>query len=254
MAGAPRRPIVGGNWKCNPESVEAVNALVGAFNGSADVLGRVDVVVFPSAIHVGSVKVGLEDAFAVGAQNVARTGAGAFTGEMTAEMARDMGCTWTLVGHSERRHLFGETIEHTKEKVARAQAAGLGVVLCIGELLEEREAGKTIEVCEAQLNDVLPTVTDWSRFVIAYEPVWAIGTGVVATKDQAQEAHQAIREFVKAKCGDAVGDQVRIQYGGSVSEANCGALMAQEDIDGFLVGGASLKPGFMRIVTTAAGE
>lgn len=250
-----RRPIIGGNWKCNPEKLEVVHSLVSAFNEiDAENLGKLDLVIFPSALHASTLKSSLKDGIAVGAQNAGTKGCGAFTGEWSAEMAREVGCSWVLVGHSERRHIFSESIEDTVTKVERAQEAGLGVILCIGELLEEREAGRTVDVCTAQLAPVLPKVNNWSSFVIAYEPVWAIGTGVVATKEQAQEAHQALRDVVREARGVEAAGAVRIQYGGSVTPENCSGLISQADIDGFLVGGASLKPTFGVIVETVAGN
>mmetsp|Transcript_73849 Transcript_73849/g.135176 ORF Transcript_73849/g.135176 Transcript_73849/m.135176 type:complete len:254 (-) Transcript_73849:79-840(-) len=241
-----RRPIVGGNWKCNPVDISTVVSLADAF--SEIDTPNIDVIIFPSAIHIAPARDKLKDTIAVGAQNIHVGGCGAFTGEMAVQMAKGAGCSWILVGHSERRHAFGETVEQTVQKVERAQEAGMGVVFCIGELLEEREAGKTLEVCQAQLAPVLPKVTDWQKFVIAYEPVWAIGTGVVATKAQAQEAHEAVRELIKEAVTEEAAATVRIQYGGSVTPENASDLISQPDIDGFLVGGASLKPTFTRIM------
>lgn len=253
-----RKPIVGGNWKCNPSSRQSLVDLNAAFGAIAPDIagpsGRVELVIFPSTIHVPACRAGLPGHVDVGVQNASRAECGAFTGEITAGMAGDIGCAWALVGHSERRHKYGETIDDTLAKVEQIQRAGLGVILCIGELLEEREACRTMEVCMAQLGPILPKVADFGRFVIAYEPVWAIGSGVVATRDQAQEVHSAIRDEIRRLCGDAAANAIRIQYGGSVSPENCAGLIAQPDIDGFLVGGASLKPSFVKIVETAAGE
>jgi len=251
-----RLPIIGGNWKCNPDKREVVESLVGAFNEGLEGVSpeQCQVVIFPSALHAGMVRSTIKDTVDVGAQNVSKTKCGAFTGEWSSEMLKDMGCQWVLIGHSERRHMMGETIEDTVTKVERAEAAGLGIVFCIGELLEDREAGRTLEVCCAQMAPVLSKVTAWDRFVVAYEPVWAIGTGVVATKDQAQEAHQAVRDFIREKCGDTVANALRIQYGGSVTPENSPGLITQPDIDGFLVGGASLKPSFTRIIEAVLAE
>lgn len=184
----------------------------------------------------------------VGIQNISKTAMGAFTGETPAAVAKDAGYSWCLIGHSERRSLYGETIEDTVEKLKQAQEAGLKVMFCIGEQLAEREAGETDKVNQAQLEPVLGMVKDWETFVIAYEPVWAIGTGKVATPEQAQETQANIRSFVKEKCGADVADKVRIQYGGSASPDNIEGLASQPDIDGFLVGGASLKPGFVQMI------
>merc|ERR1719215_103870 len=150
----------------------------------------------------------------LGSQNVSKTGEGAFTGEVTAGQLVDFGVQWTLIGHSERRSKYGETDEDTALKVEKALAAGLKVILCIGELLEERESGKTDQVNERQLSACIPKITDWDRVVIAYEPVWAIGTGKVATPQQAQDTHKAIRKMVASAVSEDVANGVRILYGG----------------------------------------
>jgi len=165
-------------------------------------------------------------------------------------MAAEVGYGWTLIGHSERRARYGETDADTAEKCARALNGGLRVMLCIGESLDERERGVTDEVNRRQLSACIPYIRDWDRVVIAYEPVWAIGTGKVATPDQAQETHAAIRAFLASAVGPDVAAKTRIQYGGSASPGNCAELIAKPDIDGFLVGGASLKPEFMQMVAT----
>merc|ERR1719460_2264396 len=163
-------------------------------------------------------------------------------------MVKDMGFEWTLVGHSERRTRYGETDADCAEKVALCQQHGLKVMFCIGESLEEREKGVTDEVNARQLTAIIPKVKNWDGIVIAYEPVWAIGTGKVATPDQAQEAHAAIRAFLASAVGSDVAAKMRIQYGGSASPGNCGELISKPDIDGFLVGGASLKPAFTKMI------
>ena len=163
----------------------------------------------------------------------------------------DFGINWTLVGHSERRHtVAAESDELIAEKTKVALANGIKVILCIGELLEERESGKTMDVCKAQLQAVVNAVEekDWENIVIAYEPVWAIGTGKTATPEVAEETHAEIRAFMASAVSAAVAENVRIIYGGSVSTKNCADLIAKEDIDGFLVGGASLKPDFVQII------
>ena len=163
----------------------------------------------------------------------------------------DFGINWTLIGHSERRHTVAEeSDELIAEKTKIALANGVKVILCIGELLEDREAGKTMDVCKAQLQAVINVLEekDWENIVIAYEPVWAIGTGKVATPDQAEETHAQIRAFMASSVSPAVAENVRIVYGGSVNAKNCDNLISKEDIDGFLVGGASLKPEFVQII------
>ena len=163
-------------------------------------------------------------------------------------MIKDCGCEWVILGHSERRHVFGETDALIGDKVAFALESGLHLIPCIGEKLEEREAGKTEEVCFQQLKVIADKVSDWSRVVLAYEPVWAIGTGKTATPEQAQEVHAALRKWLAENVSPEVAASLRILYGGSVGAANCKELAACADIDGFLVGGASLKPDFVQII------
>lgn len=248
VAGGPRKKIVGGNWKSNPGTLAQVKELCGAFAPYAMDPTKMEIVIFTTAIHGATVMEAFKASpLEVGCQNVSKTAEGAFTGEWTATMAQEVGFGWTLIGHSERRSLYGETDADTAEKVAKCQACGMRVILCIGEKLEEREGGTTDKVNQRMLDACLPVIKDWDKIVIAYEPVWAIGTGKVATPEQAQETHANIRKYLRSKCGDAVADKVRIQYGGSVSPGNCADLIKQADIDGFLVGGASLKPDFPKV-------
>lgn len=180
----------------------------------------------------------------VSAQNVYDKPNGAYTGEISVSQLKDSGVNWTILGHSERRTLLGETDEVVASKTKFAVDGGLSVIWCCGESLQEREAGNTIAVIEKQLAALAAKVSadDWKKIVIAYEPIWAIGTGKVATTQQAQEAHEAIRKWLRANVNDAVADETRILYGGSVNGKNCKDLAKEKDIDGFLVGGASLKP------------
>jgi triosephosphate isomerase len=161
---------------------------------------------------------------------------------------KDSNITWAVLGHSERRVILQETDQFVANKTKAALDGGIGVILCCGETLEQREANKTMDVVLAQLKAVADVVKDWSKIVVAYEPVWAIGTGKVATTEQAQEVHKGIREWMGKALGEKTAGEVRIIYGGSVSEKNCRELAKQEDIDGFLVGGASLKPAFVDII------
>lgn len=248
-----RKPFVGGNWKSNG-TVSSITTLVHALvkDSSRWSANDVDVVLAPTTLHLGLVKSLLEPQFQLALQNISKFGPGAYTGEVAAEMAPDAGIHWALVGHSERRHKFGETHEDTAKKVAACQAAGVGVIFCIGELLEERKADKTLQVCQEQIEAVLAVIKDWSKVVVAYEPVWAIGTGVVATTEQAQEAHAAVRSLIADKVSQSVASQVRILYGGSVTPENCQELMKMPDVDGFLVGGASLKASFTDIIVAAS--
>merc|ERR1719463_611484 len=189
----------------------------------------------------------------VAAQNCSSTGAGAFTGEVNAAQVADAGLEWVLLGHSERRKLYGETEEMLGTKLSKAMEAGLKVIYCIGEQLEDREAGKTNDVIAQHMATVYacPNV-DYEKIVIAYEPVWAIGTGKVATPAQAQETQAFIRKYVAKNVSSAVAEALIIQYGGSVSPDNCEDLIKCPDIDGFLVGGASLKPTFVKIIQAAS--
>ena len=249
---ASRKPFVGGNWKCNgtvKSNADLAKALAGSLSQYTN---TVDVVVAPTAIHVAQAVNDLKGSGVhVAVQNVSKTKNGAFTGEISAEMAKDFGLDWTIIGHSERRHKYGETDADIAEKVALAEAAGLKVIFCIGELLEERKAGQTDEVCKRQMMAVIPVVKNWDNIVIAYEPVWAIGTGVVATPVEAQDAHAAVRSLLASAVSADVAAKTRILYGGSVTPENSAELYAKEDVDGFLVGGASLKPAFFDIVKTA---
>jgi len=221
---------------------------IAKFLAEADLDSNVDIVVgVPSCYIEYCVKV-LPSPVKVAAQNCYKVEKGAFTGELSTAMIKDCGANWVILGHSERRNVFGEDDKLIGEKVGYALQSGLSVIPCIGELLEEREAGTTNEVCFRQLKAIADNVTDWSRVVIAYEPVWAIGTGKTASPLQAQEVHEAIRNWLKDNVSAEVAESTRILYGGSVSAGNCRDLAAQPDIDGSLVGGASLKPDFIQII------
>jgi len=215
----------------------------------------VDVVVAPSALFVDAVAAAAPPGVAVALQDVhVAPGLGAYTGSHTVAQLAGGAVRWVLVGHSERRSLFAEADAASGAKAAAAAAAGLGVIFCVGESLAEREAGATMAVVARQLAAAaaaLPAAA-WPALVVAYEPVWAIGTGKVASTEQAQEAHAAIRAWIAEHVDKAAAAATRVIYGGSVTAANCGALSAQPDIDGFLVGGASLKPEFVDIVKAVA--
>ncbi|EZG72708.1 triosephosphate isomerase [Gregarina niphandrodes] len=242
-----RTAWVGGNWKCNG-TTESIKTLGEVFNGTSFDKKKLNVVIFPTAIHYSTARQALNEQYELGSQNVSKTKNGAFTGEVSAEMLKNMNVPWTLVGHSERRTLYHETDADTAVKTKIALEHGIEVCLCIGETLEEREAEKTNEVCSRQIDACVEAISDWNKVVIAYEPVWAIGTGKVASQQQAQDAHEAIRAHIAKKVSQEVADKVRIVYGGSVSDANCEGLIQMKDIDGFLVGGASLKPAFVDII------
>lgn len=239
--GSRAKFMVGGNWKCNG-TVDSVNQLVSELNDGS-VPNDVDIVVAPVAVHIPKVLESIKKPFVVGAQNCWTQGPGAYTGEVTADMLADLGVPWVIIGHSERRALCAETDDVVGVKSAYAIHAGLNVMACVGETLEQRDAGDLWKVLDTQMQSVKKHVQekDWDKLVIAYEPVWAIGTGRVATPEQAQEVHAHLRKWVTDNVSSETSDSLRILYGGSVKGDNAGTLASQEDIDGFLVGGASLK-------------
>lgn len=248
---ATRKKCIGGNWKSNPRTLADATALCGELAKTEFNKDKVEVIICCVTIHGDAVRASLGDCgIETGIQNISKTDCGAFTGEVTAGMAKEVGNNWALIGHSERRSLYGETIPETVEKLQKCLAAELKVMFCIGEQLEEREAGTTDAINRSQLEPALAVegITA-ENFVIAYEPVWAIGTGKVATPEQAQETCANVRALVKEVKGEDFGNAVRIQYGGSSSPDNIEGLASQPDIDGFLVGGASLKPTFAAMIT-----
>jgi len=211
-----------------------------------------EVVCAPPALYLAYVRDNLSSRIQVAGQNCYKVPKGAFTGDISPAMLDDVGARYVILGHSERRHVFGETDSLIGEKVKHALDAGLTVIACIGEKLDQREAGKTLEVNFAQLSSIAENVSNWEKVVIAYEPVWAIGTGVTATPEQAQEVHEKLREWLTKNVSMGVGRTTRIIYGGSVTASNCKQLGAKPDIDGFLVGGASLKKDFIDIIHARA--
>ncbi len=237
-----RKPLIAGNWKMNG-SCASVDALLRALSkGAASVTA--ELAVFPAFVFLERTRRLLASGtIAWGGQNLAPEPSGAFTGEVSAEMLRDFGCRYVLVGHSERRTLFGETNEWVAAKYQAALRAGLSPILCVGETLQEREQGLTYDVLRTQLNAILtlPTgVKSLEQAVIAYEPVWAIGTGLTAQPETAQEVHAKIRSWV-AEYDIKVAENLRILYGGSLKRDGAALLLAMPDIDGGLVGGASLN-------------
>jgi triosephosphate isomerase len=246
-----RIPVVVGNWKMNGSHREIATLVNGIVRGCAELEG-VEAGVCPPFPYLADVRDQLDNSpIRLGAQNCHWETKGAYTGEVSPAMLRDVGCAYVILGHSERRHGLGETDAMINRKLRAAIAAGLTPILCIGELLAEREAGQTLAVVERQLRGSLDGLSpdDIGRLILAYEPVWAIGTGKNATPEQAQEIHLAVRRLVERLAGRPVAQALRIQYGGSVKPDNIDALMAQPDLDGALVGGASLDAtGFCRIV------
>jgi triosephosphate isomerase len=251
-----RRPLVAANWKLNG-SREANARLLGGLLPRISDLGPVDVVICPPFVYLAELAAQLAaSGVQLGAQDVAVEESGAYTGEVSAAMLRDVGCRYVIVGHSERRSLYDEDDQQVAAKFAAALRHGLVPILCVGETLDERERGATLAVIERQLRAVLDQAGPAAvgAGLVAYEPVWAIGTGRTATPEQAQEVHAAIRGIIAA--GDArMAGLLRILYGGSVKGSNAASLFAMEDIDGGLIGGASLEAGeFLGICRAATGN
>jgi triosephosphate isomerase (TIM) len=238
-----RRKLIAGNWKMNTDRAAGVALAKGVAARAAEV-PNVDLLVCPPSVYLAPMAEALAGSkVALGAQNMYHEGNGAFTGEISAVMLLDVGAKYVILGHSERRHILGETDEAVNKKTLSALAWGLVPIVCVGELLAEREAGKTADVIRRQFEGSLATVTaaQIENLVIAYEPVWAIGTGKVATPEQAEEVHADLRSLLAKRYNDGSASRVRILYGGSVKPSNAGELLGQPNIDGALVGGASLK-------------
>jgi triosephosphate isomerase len=246
-----RIPVIAGNWKLNNNREESVE-LVSRLKEMISDVEQVEVVVAPPYTALCSVADVIKGSnIFLSAQNTFWEESGAFTGEISPSMLKDIGCQYTIIGHSERRLYFGETNETVNKRLKAAISASLTPIVCVGETLEEREAEKTFAVIDQQIKEGLIDLSshDMERAVLAYEPVWAIGTGKTATPDQAQEVHHYIRQLIARIFDKEIADQIRILYGGSVKPENVDQLMAQEDIDGALVGGASLKAdSFARII------
>ena len=240
-----RTPMIAGNWKMNLGARESCDLIKSIGEGIRNV-GNVDVLVAPPFINIPAVKDAIGNSnIILSAQNMYYEESGAYTGEIAPGMLVENGCTHVILGHSERRSIFGESSETVNKKVGAAIQAGLIPIVCIGETIEEREAGKTFDIIREQLEGSLEYFSSKGSIpastIVAYEPVWAIGTGLTATPEQAQEVHQFIRNWLKEKFNKESADKIRILYGGSVKPANAAALMSMADIDGALVGGASLK-------------
>lgn len=250
-----RKKLIAANWKMHKTVAEAA-AFAAEFVPMLESIPGCDLVVFPPATALAT----LSRAFkatrvAVGAQNVHWEASGAFTGEVSVEMIADAGGTWTIVGHSERRHLFGETDEAVARKLGAALAGGLSPILCVGEKLESRQAGEAESVVRRQLDAAFAprSAGDLSRVVVAYEPVWAIGTGQTATPGDAETMHRFIRRTVEARFGAEAASTLRILYGGSVKPDNAAGLLGRPGVDGALVGGASLEAGSFADIARATG-
>ncbi|WP_455220140.1 triose-phosphate isomerase [Kaarinaea lacus] len=248
-----RQPLVAGNWKLNG-SKQSISQLLEGILGGIQEVKKAEVAVCPPSVYLQQVTELLKDSpVQWGAQNVSEHASGAYTGEVAAPMLVEFGCKYTIIGHSERRSLFGETDEQIVQKFVALKNAGIVPILCVGELLEEREAGNTEEVVGRQVDAVLNVagIEQFENAVIAYEPVWAIGTGMTATPAQAQDVHAFIRQKLAEK-DNKIADGVQILYGGSVKPDNAEELFSQPDIDGGLIGGASLDAdGFLSICCAA---
>ena len=246
-----RRPIIAGNWKMNKTVFEAID-FVRRLKALVAEVGDIDIIVAPTFTALQAVSREIEGSnIELAAQDVFWEPSGAYTGEISPIMLKDVGCRYVIIGHSERRQYFGETNESVQKKIKVSLATGLHPIVCVGEALEERETGKTFDVLKIQVIQCLEGFSreGMEKITIAYEPIWAIGTGKTATPQQAEEVHAFLREQLGQITHRGVSEEVRIQYGGSVNPDNISDLMAQPNIDGALVGGASLKPdSFSRIV------
>jgi triosephosphate isomerase len=250
-----RKPFIAGNWKMNTDSASAV-ALAAGLAKELSSVDAVDVAVCPPFVYLQSVAAALSASnIALGSQNVYFEEKGAFTGEISCAMLKDARCAYAIIGHSERRHVMGETDAMINKKISAAISGGLLPIFCVGELLEERQGGTTNEVVAGQIKNGLEGICAESiqAVTVAYEPVWAIGTGLTATPEQAQEVHAMIRGLLADLYGNETAQSIRIQYGGSAKPSNTAELMSQPDVDGLLVGGASLKvEDFAAMVKTVA--
>jgi triosephosphate isomerase len=238
-----RGKLIAGNWKMNTDLASATTLAKAVVARACD-FANVDLLVCPPSVYLAAVAEVLSNSpVSLGAQNMYFEAGGAFTGEISAAMLKDVGCRYVILGHSERRHILGETDGDVNKKTHAALVAGLTPIVCVGEQLAEREAGETATVIRRQFEGSLTGVQaeQIERLVIAYEPVWAIGTGKVATPDEAEEVHADLRKLLAARYNDAVAAKVRILYGGSVKPDNASQLLSRPNIDGALVGGASLK-------------
>jgi len=250
-----RKPFIAGNWKMNMNTASAVS-LASGLAKALEGVDSVDVAVCPPFVYLQAVAAALSASnIALGSQNVYFEENGAFTGEISCDMLRDVCCTYAIIGHSERRHVMGETDALINKKISAAINSGLLPIFCVGELLEERKAGTTNDVVARQVKKGLEGICEEriQAVTIAYEPVWAIGTGLTATPEQAQEVHAMIRGLLTDMYGKDIAQSLRIQYGGSAKPSNTAELMSQPDVDGLLVGGASLKvEDFAAMVKTVA--
>jgi triosephosphate isomerase len=250
-----RKKFIAGNWKMNTSRAEGI-ALAAAIAAKVGSSASVDVAVCPPSLYLEAIGQAIKgSAVGLGAQSCYHEAKGAFTGEISPQMLVDLGCKYVILGHSERRQIFRETNQDVNRKVLAALAAGLVPIMCVGETLAERQANQTSQVVRGQMEGSLAGLSPDQvlKTVIAYEPVWAIGTGVVATPEQAEEVHADLRKLLETRYTSEVASKIRIQYGGSVNAENAATLLGQPNIDGALVGGASLKAdSFLAIISATA--
>jgi triosephosphate isomerase len=250
-----RRKVIAGNWKMNNDLKETQNLITKLTSGLSGESPNCDVIVCPPFTSLSEAYSLIKDTkIKLGAQNMYFESSGAFTGEISADMLKSVGCEYVILGHSERRAIFGESNQVINKKLKKALSSGLRPIFCVGELLEEREAGITEKVIQRQVIEGLDDISEeeMSKIIVAYEPVWAIGTGKTASPEQAQEVHEFIRNLIKTKYGESVSENLVIQYGGSVKPDNAKDLLSRKDIDGALVGGACLKAdSFIGIIKAA---
>ena len=238
-----RKPFIVGNWKMNLGLADGV-ALATEIKAKADILANVSAGICPPSVFLSEISKRVKGSkLCLGVQNMHDKESGAYTGEISGQMIKDVGCTHSIIGHSERRHLFGESNELINSKLKTCISMQISPIFCVGETLEEREADKTTDVIDCQLRKGLSDIaaSDIKKITIAYEPVWAIGTGKTASPEQANKVHAFIRNFLSKEFGNDIAETIIIQYGGSVKPDNIKELLTQKDIDGALVGGASLK-------------
>ena len=255
-----RRKLIAGNWKMNMTAAagaKLIQDIRAQFEGGCKgcPVNAPEVLVCPPFTTIAAVIEAAKGCcLNVGAQNIHWAEKGAFTGEISGDMLNELGVSYVIIGHSERRQYFGETDKTVNQRVQAALAHNLKVIICVGESLEQRTAGVTNAIIESQVSKALEGITaeQMASIVITYEPIWAIGTGQVATEEQAEDVHKAIRALLKKLYSDAVADATRILYGGSMNEKNAAGLLAQPDIDGGLIGGASLKPEAFATIIKAA--
>lgn len=247
----PRQFLIVGNWKENHTLAPLIDLIIDVINPS-QYSSSLQVLIAPAMIHIPKAKELLRRDIYVAAQTCSPYSFGAYTGEVSTEMLKDLGVRWVLAGHSERRRIFGETNEITAMKVKRICAVGLHPIICIGELSEDRTEGKSTSVVLAQLQALKDAISDWESVVLCYEPAWAVGTGVSASPAETQEMCAFIRNWVRDNTGTEAASRIPVIYGGSVNESNCKELILQPDIDGFLVGGASIQPQFRNIMETTS--